>query len=227
MRNQGKIVKSRLVGNYTTIKNEFLRDATLSAKAKGLLCYLLSFPHDFVIYKTRLSNHFTDGKHSLTSGFQELETSGYIMTERIRDKNGRFEGYKHVVYEERMTEKPIAENPLSVNPTSVNQPLKRKKVKKKERTKKEKYDFEFFNDDFETVWCEYLKMRKAIGKPATKHAEMLALQEAQKLCDGNSQLAMKIVEQSIRNSWTDFFPIRSKNGQQKIEKPVKLISCQP
>lgn len=68
--------------------------------------------------------------------------------------------------------------------------------------------FSFFNNGFEKVWNDYLKMRVTIKKKATKEAEILALKKLSNLSNNNKQLAIKIVEQSIERSWQTFYPLK-------------------
>lgn len=65
--------------NYTIIPNVGLEDPTLSAKAKGLLAYMLSKPDDWTFYQRELEQHFTDGKASIRSAMVDLVKHGYIV----------------------------------------------------------------------------------------------------------------------------------------------------
>ena len=69
---------------FVTIDCTAIKDQRLSAKAKGVFCYLLSMPLDWKIYLTELSNHFKDGKVSIASAINELEDAGYISKKRIQ-----------------------------------------------------------------------------------------------------------------------------------------------
>jgi hypothetical protein len=97
--NTGQIVKSKGENPYAQIPNKMLRDERLSAKAKGLLCLLLSLPSDWVIYRTTLSQYFKDGYDAINSGWKELEELGYIVSVQMIDKDsGQFGGYNYIVY---------------------------------------------------------------------------------------------------------------------------------
>ncbi|MFT8487972.1 conserved phage C-terminal domain-containing protein [Oenococcus sicerae] len=82
------INKSR--DNYTIAGNTFIRDQNLSAKAKGILIYLLSLPKDWVFYQSELTDHFDDGYKGLRTGFKELENKGYIKRGQLRQDKGKF-----------------------------------------------------------------------------------------------------------------------------------------
>jgi hypothetical protein len=76
--------------NFTTIDNRFLKNATLSWKAKGLLTFLLSRPNNWKIKLKEVVTHSSDKEHSTYGALRELKAAGYIRYERIRDASGAF-----------------------------------------------------------------------------------------------------------------------------------------
>jgi len=136
------IYKAKKITNYVQINNEMLKDPKLSAKAKGLLCYILSLPDDWVIRKVELSKHFTDGKDSINSGFNELIKTGYVISAgRIRSEKGQLFDYEYLVYEISIHSNnfnavyPNSEKPTQVNPTQVKPQLLIKEDTKERVTK--------------------------------------------------------------------------------------------
>jgi hypothetical protein len=97
--NTGQIVKTRNVP-FAMVPTEFLRDKSISLKAKGLLSFLLSLPHDWVIYKSKLTDYSLDGKDSISSAWDELELLGYIHSVRIIGDDGLSRGFNYIVYYE-------------------------------------------------------------------------------------------------------------------------------
>jgi len=89
----------------------------------------------------------------------------------------------------------------------------------KERKGKEIYnEYSFFDSVFSDVWKSYLEMRISIRKKATKNAEKLVLNKLQDMTKGNKELAIKIVEQSIENSWQGVFPLRTETNKPQQQK---------
>lgn len=84
---------------YVMLNKEFLLDPKLSAKAKGILAYLLSLPDDWQIFVKELVAHFKDGKDSINAGINELIKEGYITRVRTRDEKGMMKAYEYCVYE--------------------------------------------------------------------------------------------------------------------------------
>lgn len=92
-----RTIKSK---NYTTINNGFLRDSSISLKAKGLLAYLLSRPNDWEFYTNEIRLNCKDKKDSIAAGLKELEDKGYIKRSKKRNEKGQYlGGYTYHVYE--------------------------------------------------------------------------------------------------------------------------------
>ncbi len=94
---------------YVMLDKRFLKDKNLSAKAKGILAYLLCLPDDWKIYVTELTQHFSDGVKAINAGIKELIAAGYIRRTKIRSETGHFKGYEYTVLE-IPTEMPFTEN---------------------------------------------------------------------------------------------------------------------
>lgn len=90
------IIKHKLHDNYTVISNEILKSPGLSFGAKGLLCELLSLPHDWTVHKTT----FIRGpatKYQIDQLFKELKDAGYL--EIIKNREGqRIVSQEWIVY---------------------------------------------------------------------------------------------------------------------------------
>jgi hypothetical protein len=96
--NRGGIHNTSEFKDVTVIKNEILRNSNMSWRAKGLLCYLLSLPPDWVTYKKEVANHATESYDTMIKAFQELENAGYILTTQYVNDKGRFTGLEYHVY---------------------------------------------------------------------------------------------------------------------------------
>ena len=113
--NTGQIVKSRRTFEFVQIPNELLKNNNLSFKAKGLLCLLLSFPDDWVVYKNNLVNYSADGKASIDTAWKELVKEGYILSVRMIEGN-LTKGWNHIVYDTPQTEKTQQNQGVHRNP---------------------------------------------------------------------------------------------------------------
>lgn len=78
------------------------------------------------------------------------------------------------------------------------------------------------NDEIITAMQEFLKMRKAMKKPATTRAVQLLLKTLDKLGETDSE-KLNIINQSIERGWQGFFEIKGdKPGEKKKElSPVE------
>ena len=80
------IHRKKVTDNYSIIHNELLRRTDLSWKAKGIMCYLLSLPSDWIIYLDELVKHASDGRDSFRSGWKELQEKGYVKRYPVKEK---------------------------------------------------------------------------------------------------------------------------------------------
>ena len=103
----GKVRKIKQ--NFTQVCNTWLKDTTLSAKAKGIICFLQSVGDDWDYSIKGLATQFNDGEESIASGIRELVKAGYITWERHRNASGQLEGNDVFLHE-----KPKRENPKQV-----------------------------------------------------------------------------------------------------------------
>ena len=117
-----KFIRTDKFANYSMIDNAVLRDARLSWKAKGIMCYILSLPVTWKIFAKEVERHATDGNKSFRAGIKELEAYGYIIKRKSKDNMGRFSGWDYEVIENpgNMPLSPKAEKRMSDNRTSEN-----------------------------------------------------------------------------------------------------------
>lgn len=103
-------------------KNYYLRDPSISLKAKGLLSEMLTLPGSWDYSIAGFAKINKEGKDAIRAAVQELEAEGYIVRHQIKDANGKFYKNEYIVYETphpvaQLSEKPASEMPLSENPT--------------------------------------------------------------------------------------------------------------
>lgn len=168
--------------DFSVISNIHLKDKEMSLKAKGLQSVMLSLPGDWDYSVVGLASLSKDGKDSVMSALNELESLGYLKRNRVIDEKGRFAGFDYDIYEipqtaEPYTENPNTDKPHTENPTQLNT---NKSITKKLTTKelKEKYKREnpevfeiidFWNersieDRCEGGKCSVTAIKKALSK---------------------------------------------------------------
>lgn len=95
---------------------------------------------------------------------------------------------------------------------------KRKEGEKKENKKKNTPTVYYPTDDLlNQAFTDYVEMRKQIKSPMTERAIQLAMGNLEKLSDGDNDKAIRILEQSVMNSWKGLFPLKEdkQQGNQK------------
>ena len=111
--------KQEKLTDFTIIRNAIFKDRTLSAKAKGVACQLLSLSPTWNYSVKGLVTLFNDGEASIRSALTELEEHGYLRREQVREE-GKFSKSVYVITDVLKSEKPCVENPLAVNPSAGN-----------------------------------------------------------------------------------------------------------
>lgn len=70
---------------------------------------------------------------------------------------------------------------------------------------------------FDLVFNDFVLMRKKIKKAPTEKAIELIIQKLESLAPGNEYLKIKILEQSIMNSYQGVFPLHENNRNNSVE----------
>ena len=124
------------------------------------------------------------------------------------DNDNDNERYVHESYHESLG---IAENQQKlnneriVNDTSTNRTTNRKK----------KEVVYYPNDEsLNKAFADYVDMRKKIKAPMTDRAIELAIKKLNDLSAGDNDVAIKIIEQSIMNSWKGLFELKEDSKKQ-------------
>lgn len=111
-----RIEKTR---DYTVMSNHHLRDQSLSLKAKGLLSMMLSLPEEWNYTTRGLASICKESTDSIGSALKELERTGYIIRNRLRDSKGKIQNVEYVIYE---TPHPAAEPDTAAPDTACPHP---------------------------------------------------------------------------------------------------------
>tara|TARA_R110002020_G_scaffold288669_2_gene504131 strand:- start:3990 stop:4790 length:801 start_codon:yes stop_codon:yes gene_type:complete len=125
--------------NFTMIDNKLICNNKLSAKAKGILIYLLSRPKEWYASVTDITKNFKDGTDAVKSALKELEKFMYLDRTKTRKPDGTFLTIynvyespdqhpkkqttllKDAIHSGKSTvDNPLVENPQINNNTDVN-----------------------------------------------------------------------------------------------------------
>lgn len=103
------VLRKNKTSNYTVIDNNIFKNKTLSLKAKGILCLMLSLPDDWDYSLAGLTSLSSDGVSSVRSALKELEDQMYFKRHKLYE-NGKLAGVEYIVSETPMSENLILEN---------------------------------------------------------------------------------------------------------------------
>lgn len=96
-------IKKHRKNYFVMVDRKLVRDNRLSAKAKGIMMYLLDQDEGWQFYESEITEHFADGPKAIATGLKELEECGYLIRIWLRNSDGRIRGRDWNVYEEALS----------------------------------------------------------------------------------------------------------------------------
>ena len=147
-------------------------------------------------------------EREIRTAILHLKTTGEV-TSKTTNKFTVFSVVKYDLYQasdkQNVRQEPSKRHSNDIQTTTIEEKKERKKGNKEKNTKKE-----FFPDDekLNQAFADFVDMRKQIKAPMTDRAIGMAIKKLTELSGGNSDTAVKILEQSIMNSWKGLFPIK-------------------
>lgn len=114
------ILRKQQRNQYTVIDQSIFKDSTLSMKAKGLLCQMLSLPDGWDYSIEGLTTLVSDGESAVRSALRELQEAGYFRREQIR-KDGKIAKIEYIISECKNCENLVVENLKQENLKQENQ----------------------------------------------------------------------------------------------------------
>ena len=97
----------------------------------------------------------------------------------------------------------------------------------KDKMQRDDWDLSFASASFQPILYEWICYRKEIKKSFKSiKSVQAAYKQLHELSDGNPQIAMKIVEQSIASSWQGLFPIKNDNNRNNFGKRAETGDCE-
>ena len=183
------VLRKEKKSDFTVIDNGIFRNKTLSMKAKGLLCQMLSLPDNWDYSIAGLATLVNDGESAVRSALKELKEAGYFRREQVR-ANGKIAKIEYVISEYKNRENLVVENPQQENLKQENlkqekqAQLNTKELNTKKNKVLNKLSTKELYSEFENLWSVYPRKQggkdKAFGyyekarKSGTTYEEVLA-----------------------------------------------------
>ena len=114
--------RAKHLSHYTKVDNGYLKDKSLSLKAKGLLTVMLSLPDTWQYSVRGLASICREGVSAIAAALQELETAGYVTRYQGRSGDGQFSKYDYIINEiptPPQVDIPDAGMPCAANPDTA------------------------------------------------------------------------------------------------------------
>lgn len=214
------VLRKEKKGNFTVIDNAIFKDRTLSLKAKGLLCLMLSLPDEWNYSIAGLVQLSSDGESAVRSTLKELEESGYFRREQVRE-NGKIIDTEYVISETKNFDFPLVENQVVENQVVENPPQlnTNKSITEASITKSSSLRSEDIYRDLpenlREALMDFEKMRKSIKKPMNSdRARKMLLNRLHELAGDDVEQMIYLLNEAIFHNWqTVYLPRKDGNGQ--------------
>jgi hypothetical protein len=126
-------------GHFTQIPNSWARDERLGYRAKGILLLLMSHQNGWKISLEHLANDGPDGITAVRTAITQLQESGYLIRNIIRNDKNQIEGSEWILQDpfekvENLTSENLTLENLEENLTSGNLTLKKTRYKEDNKT---------------------------------------------------------------------------------------------
>lgn len=151
-----------------------------------------------------------------------LESDSMVDTKRATNNIliniVNYDIYQYVEDEQRTTDEPRTDHERAtdepqtdINNNDINEINNKRKDISKDISKR-KVD-EYYEDvDVNNAFKDYVRMRKLIKHPMTDEAIKRAKAKLEKLSNGNKELAIAILNQSVDHSWQGLFELKEEKG---------------
>lgn len=208
------VLRTERTKGFTTIDNGVFMNKELSMKATGLLCTMLSLPDGWNYSIAGLASLFSDGESAVRSALDELKRYGYFRRRQVRE-NGRIKEIEYIVSEQPILvgENLVVDFPQQEILKQENLPQYNTNTINKEKNKRNS------NKEYADIMAglpaelvealnHFMEMRKKIKSPMTPYALERLIKRVNRLSDGNTELAVAILDQSTLASWKNVYELK-------------------
>lgn len=150
------------VDQFTTIPNEWVRDPSLSLRARGVLALLLSHSEGWHSSADAIAREATEGRDAVRTALRELETVGYLVRHRPVGEDGKYLPGEYILQSPSASTEPAGQTidgfPGPGKPPADSQAYKKNNYKKNNKDMRASADARVRNDypeDFEEFWRTY------------------------------------------------------------------------
>lgn len=226
------IFKVHKTSDFTVVSTHHLREKDLSLKAKGLLTLMLSLPDGWDYSVMGLAALSKDGKDSVMTTLDELESFGYLEIDTQRNDKGQFDSVYNVF--ENPNRKTRCGKSESDNPTQYNIEIKNEnniplnttlfgdesplKDSISPKGKNIRLDLSFIDDAYMGIMQTWLKYKREKRQTYTQTGLQTCYKKLLTLSGRDPKVAEQIVENSMANNYSGLFPLRDKPQVQQQEE---------
>lgn len=212
--------------SFTTLYNSVVQNIT-DAFNLGVYCYLSSLPHNWVVSKKQLMNHFCVGKDKISSTMAWLNKNNLIEYIQERKEDGKmgnhiilvkdgssFDGGKSGHRESRLPEKPLTGESAPTNiiyNTNKTKDKNKTVAQRQKRVASEPEHIVLPDWLSKELWEEFKQHRKEMKKPMSLLAQKKTISQLDKMRAGGQDIE-SVINQSIANGWQGLFELKSQGN---------------
>ena len=211
--------------NYFVVQGFMINSLQLKGTALLIYAIIYGFSQDgeteFTGSRQYLADFTATTRPTVDAALKELCEKGYI-TKATKIINGvTFNSYKICLDAIQGVKKPYTpcketlHNNIDINKT------KNMKERKNAICYDDIINNSIRNENVKNTLFEFVKMRLLIKKPLTDRALEMLIRKLEQLSNGNDDNALKILEQSIINSWQDIYEVKP-----RVQEPPKKEATQ-
>ena len=89
---------TKISDHYSQIPNDLARNPDISLAAKGLYVYLSSHREGWAMSTERVGEALGAHRNTVAKYVKELEKSGYLEKELVKDELGKYEGIEYIIH---------------------------------------------------------------------------------------------------------------------------------
>ncbi len=173
----------------------------------------------FITSISKLSQSAGLTPQQVRTALKKLSKSGEVVTKS--QQGAKYTIIRVCNYEKFQDNKEITKYQQSDNKVITKCQQSDNKVittnKNDKNVKNDKKDKKYYEHDaLNQTFIDYVDMRKRIKAPMTDRAIQLAINKLNKLSRGDNDKAIKILEQSIMNSWKGLFELKEEKKANKF-----------
>ena len=240
--------KSGRKKGFVILFRDAAQDARLTLESRGLFALMVSLPENWEYTVSGLAGKAGCGKDKIRRLLGELQRVGYLVREQSHDKSGKFASNVYVLQDEaplsgntvngetRQRLEPSTVKPSADFTTQKNKEEKNKELKDPPKApqgaggRKNKFALQEDARPILRAYCgqdnelaralaDFIQLREELRAINSAKAITALLKKLDALSSGDRELKLRLISESMANSWKSVFPLKGVERQAPPPSP--------